>query len=177
MCNLSEKGMMILLNRKINVKDPEEFRKIFVKHGRLVYHILLLVTGNLEDAEDVLQDTFVALFNSNNVFSSYKLIRSWLIVVAKNLAANLNAKKYREKAFIEEGKYNNETLYFADDYTAFDIDLLLDYDEKVITVFRLIDGLSFDCVAKTIGKSSATVKRIYKRAIKKLKDSVFPSSK
>ncbi len=68
------------------------------------------VCKNAQDAEDVVQDTFVQYYTTKKEFESEQHIRAWLMRVAVNKAKNINRTFWRRnKISIEESM---ETLVF-----------------------------------------------------------------
>ena len=68
------------------------------------------VCRNAQDAEDVVQDTFVQYYTSKKEFESEQHIRAWLMRVAVNKAKNINRTFWRRnKISIEDYM---ETLVF-----------------------------------------------------------------
>ena len=71
----------------------DEWKLIYEKYYKALYLYALSLTGNPQDAEDLLQETFVKAFLSYEATGS---IKSWLIVVLKNEFLNLLRKRKRE---------------------------------------------------------------------------------
>lgn len=68
------------------------------------------ICKNAQDAEDVVQDTFVQYYTTKKEFESEQHIRAWLMRVAVNKAKNINRTFWRRnKISIEEYM---ETLVF-----------------------------------------------------------------
>ena len=68
------------------------------------------ICKNAQDAEDVVQDTFVQYYTSKKEFESEQHIRAWLMRVAVNKAKNINRTFWRRnKISIEDYM---ETLVF-----------------------------------------------------------------
>lgn len=68
------------------------------------------VCKNAQDAEDIVQDTFVQYYTTKKEFESEQHIRAWLMRVAVNKAKNINRTFWRRnKISIEEYM---ETLVF-----------------------------------------------------------------
>ena len=70
-----------------------EWKQIYEKHYKPLYLYALSLTGNQQDAEDLLQETFI------KAYLSYKEggnITYWLITVLKNEYLNLQRKRKRE---------------------------------------------------------------------------------
>ena len=54
------------------------------------------VCKNAQDAEDVVQDTFVQYYTTKKEFESEQHIRAWLMRVAVNKAKNVNRTFWRQ---------------------------------------------------------------------------------
>ncbi|MBQ8927799.1 MAG: sigma-70 family RNA polymerase sigma factor [Oscillospiraceae bacterium] len=67
------------------------------RYQDLVYRTALTVTGNVPDAEDVMQEVFFRYFRSHPVFESETHERAWLIRVTVNTGRNLLRSAWRRK--------------------------------------------------------------------------------
>ena len=68
------------------------------------------VCGNAQDAEDVVQETFLQYYTYQKEFDSEQHIRAWLIRVAVNKAKNVNRTFWRRNRLSLEDYM--ETLTF-----------------------------------------------------------------
>lgn len=66
------------LARLASEGDTEAFEEIYRRYRRLVYAVALRMTGNREDAEDLTQDSFVALLRKIGSFRGDATFVSWL---------------------------------------------------------------------------------------------------
>jgi RNA polymerase sigma-70 factor (ECF subfamily) len=64
--------------------DAAAFDEIYNRHRRVVYSIALRMTGNLADAEDLTQDSFVSVLRRIGSFRGDALFSTWLYRVAVN---------------------------------------------------------------------------------------------
>lgn len=71
----------------------DEWKIIYETYAKALYLYALSLTGNKQDAEDLLQETFVKAFLSYEPTGS---IKSWLIVVLRNEFYNMMRKRKRE---------------------------------------------------------------------------------
>ena len=85
----------------------DEWKLIYETYSKALYLYALSLTGNPQDAEDLLQETFVKAFLS---YESTGSIKSWLIIVLRNEFYNLMRKRKREV-------YEDTTSYLADTWT------------------------------------------------------------
>ena len=82
----------------------DEWKLIYETYSKALYLYALSLTGNPQDAEDLLQETFVKAFLS---YESTGSIKSWLIIVLRNEFYNLMRKRKREV-------YEDTTCYLMD---------------------------------------------------------------
>lgn len=71
----------------------DEWKIIYETYAKVLYLYALSLTGNKQDAEDLLQETFVKAFLSYEPTGS---IKSWLIIVLRNEFYNMMRKRKRE---------------------------------------------------------------------------------
>jgi len=85
--------------------DSEAFRLLVERHSRSVYKVAFRITGRSEDAEDVVQDTFLKAFRQLDRFEERASFGTWLHRIAWNCAVDL----LRARPKREQGE-ENETL-------------------------------------------------------------------
>lgn len=68
------------------------------KYRNNLYVMAFSVCKNTQDAEDVVQDTFIQYWSQKKEFESEQHIRAWLIRVAINKAKNKNNTFFRRNA-------------------------------------------------------------------------------
>ena len=68
------------------------------RYGDMVYRISLIYLRNKEDTEDVFQEIFIKLFNSNKTFENTEHLKAWLITVTSNQCKNMLRSPWRKKA-------------------------------------------------------------------------------
>ena len=64
--------------------DTDAFEELVRRHGRRVYRSLLGVLGNVEEAEDALQDAFLKAFQHLPEFAGRARFSTWLVRIAIN---------------------------------------------------------------------------------------------
>ena len=80
-------------NNSLNYKAFEEEAVI---HSNAVYHFALSMTGNPEDANDLVQETYLKAFKYFNNFTKGSNCKAWLFMILKNTFINEYRKKKRE---------------------------------------------------------------------------------
>ncbi len=80
------------------------------KYKNNLYAVAFNICKNPDDAEDAVQDTFVAYFSNRKQFETEEHVKAWLIRVAINKAKNTNNSFWRKnKITLDESM---ETLAF-----------------------------------------------------------------
>ena len=100
----------------------DEWKLIYETYSKALYLYALSLTGNSQDAEDLLQETFVKAFLS---YESTGSIKSWLIIVLRNEFYNLLRKRKREV-------YEDTTTFLMDQISNESniLDLLIQNEER-----------------------------------------------
>lgn len=88
------------------VTENQNFNRIYEKYKNLVLKTAYRYSGNYSSADDIMQETFLALYKDmqkKGKYSEeqYKNIKAWLITTAKHKAINQNKKTEREISIFE----------------------------------------------------------------------------
>ncbi len=148
-------------------QDPrhKDFEQQTLPHMEILYNYALRMTGNTEDAKDLLQETFLKAYRFWEKFEQGTNLRAWLFRIMKNTYINLYRKEAKEPDKVD---YNEIEKYYdiIRDQNSIDNDLqtkifgqLLDDDvstaleslpEEFRTVVILcdIEGLSYEEIAE-----------------------------
>jgi len=72
------------------MKDPNfsKFKKIFDQYQSDIFNFLHYKTGNLQVAEDILQETFIKLWENRDNIKEELSVKSFLYTIANNMALN-----------------------------------------------------------------------------------------
>jgi len=82
------------------------FEQLYRAHGARLKSIAAHITGNRQDAEDAVQETFLKLYRSIGGFEGHSGIGTWLCRIVINVCYDLARKRQRETALPEAA---NET--------------------------------------------------------------------
>jgi RNA polymerase sigma-70 factor, ECF subfamily len=69
--------------------DKDAFRLLVERHSRSIFRVVYRMTGNQQDAEEVLQETFLRAYKSLGRFESRSNFGTWLYRIAVNRALDL----------------------------------------------------------------------------------------
>jgi len=66
--------------------DDQQFAEIVTKHGDFAYNVAYRMMGNVDDAEEVVQDAFVSAYRSRDRFRGDAQVTTWLYRIVVNAA-------------------------------------------------------------------------------------------
>ena len=77
--------------------DSEAFRALVERHSRAVFRLAHRMTGSAQDAEDVVQETFLKAYRQLSRFESRANFSTWLHRIAVNCSIDLiRSRPHRE---------------------------------------------------------------------------------
>ncbi|MGM0598245.1 MAG: RNA polymerase sigma factor [Candidatus Rifleibacteriota bacterium] len=74
----------------------EDFGCLIERYERLIYSFLLTRMKNLQEVEDIAQESFVKAFKHLRSFDCDKKFSSWVVTIARNLMVDQIRKKSRD---------------------------------------------------------------------------------
>jgi len=137
-----------------------------------IYAAAFSICKNAQDAEDVVQETFIQYHMSKNQFESQQHIRAWLIRVAINKAKNVNHTFWRKNKVPWE-EYM-ETLAFETPKSQNLFETVMKLPEKYRTAIHLFyyEDYGVKEIAGILRISESNVKTRLSRGRKLLKESL-----
>lgn len=161
---------------KIAKGDKQAFRALYENTHKSVYGFALSITKNSYDAEDVLQETFVTIYQKALSYQPQKKPMAWVFTIAKNHALT----KIRQQSKLCE--LNTETVFSQVDFKSIEnaearmtlacaLNVLNDRERQIV-LLHAHGGLKNREIAQILGISINTVLSAYNRAIKKLKNAM-----
>jgi RNA polymerase sigma-70 factor, ECF subfamily len=100
---MNEEPNSILL-KALQKGDREAFAKLVEETSARIYHVALQILGNEQDAEDVLQETYLKAMNAINGFEGRSSLSTWLHRIAVNEALMLVRKRKPQTTLVEENE-------------------------------------------------------------------------
>ena len=171
--------------------DFQAFTELIDAHKNKIYALVRKLTGNTEDAEDILQETFLRAIDKIDQFRGDASFGTWLYTIALNLTRAQYAKqKQADLQPIEEYlPAKGQGHHHPDDNNLFDwrdphqilesnqlreiIDRVLDdlpYKYREAFILRYFEEMPIKEVAKVINESEAATKSRILRARLALRD-------
>lgn len=165
------------LLRQIVRGNEAAFRELVQRHSRYLYGIAFSLTQNTADAEDVVQETFVAVLKST--FRGESAVRTWLVQILVRQAAMLRRSKLR-KATLTSSKDAREGFEVAANQSAvagsdarLDLAVMLKAlspEHRQVIVLREVEEMTYDEIATALSVPRGTVESRLHRARMELRE-------
>jgi RNA polymerase sigma-70 factor (ECF subfamily) len=163
---------------KVLSGDRQAFALLVDEYKVPIYNLAYRMSGNIEDAEDLTQETFISAYKYLWRFDLKKKLFTWLYTISLNIIRNY-LKKNKVKNSTNDidlnsatGKENpspEETLIRTDNVHLINSCLLrLKYDERMLLIMRYQQELSFEDIAEITGKKVSSIKMNIYRGSEKL---------
>jgi RNA polymerase sigma-70 factor, ECF subfamily len=92
-----------LLIERVKAGDHEAFDALFQRHFRMVYRQAIRLTGNHEEAEEVVQEVFLTIYEKARTFRGAAAFSTWLYRVTANAAlSKLRRRKKGEELPLDD---------------------------------------------------------------------------
>lgn len=170
------------------LKDPKtrdaSYRELVAHHKeRLYWHIRKIVL-NHDDADDVLQNTFIKVFNNLNGFKGDSRLFSWMYRIATNESITFLNKKARSLNVSSEGLQQKmvekleEDTYFNGDEIQIKLQkaiATLPQKQRLIFNMRYFDELKYEEISEILETSVGGLKASYHHAKKKIENYLINS--
>jgi RNA polymerase sigma-70 factor (ECF subfamily) len=170
--------------------DADAFRVLVERHSRSLFRVAYRLTGNEQDAEDVVQEAFLKAYRRMDQFESRADFGSWLYRIAANCAVDvLRARARRDEQPLLRGTGDEaEALELpasgpGSDWMAHASDLRrrigtamarLSPLERAAFVLRHFEERSTREIGEALGLETSAVKQSVFRAVRKMRAALAP---
>jgi len=143
---------------------------------RLYWHIRKIVYLH-DDADDVLQNTFIKVFKNIHNFKEDSKLYSWMYRIATNEAITfINKKAAKQHVELKELQQNTVRNLNNDiDYTGDEIQLKLQkaivslpHKQQLVFNMKYFDEMKYDAISEVLDTSVGALKASYHHAVKKI---------
>ena len=172
------------LARQFKNGNKTAFAQLVERHQKKIYHLTRRIVINHQDADEVVQETFIKVFKYIDRYSEKYRFNTWLYRIAINTALTLIKKRKHQGRSLDELYENenfepisgNSTQQLAKDNEIYDIVKealeMLSPQLRAVFILRTWDELSYKEIAQTLNISEGTVMSRLNRARNKLKNIV-----
>lgn len=155
------------------------FRELVFLYKERLYWQIRNIVKNHDDADDVLQNTFIKIFNNIHQFKGDSQLFSWMYRIATNEALNfLNQKARKLKLSSEELQEQiienlESDVYFEGDEIQLQLQkaiaTLPDKQQQVFNM-KYFEELKYKEISDILGTSEGALKASYHIAVKKIEE-------
>ena len=168
--------------------DSEAFRVLVERHGRSVFRLAYRMTGNEQDAEDVVQESFLRAYRQLGRFESRANFGTWLYRIVANCSVDLmRARQARHDQTRSESLDEAMTLPAGEEPGPERLARSAEIAARVRTALgglspleraaftlRHYEGRSIDEISRALGLGMSAAKHSVFRAVKKLRIALEP---
>lgn len=168
--------------------DSEAFRGLVDRHSRAVYRLAHRMTGNPQDAEDVVQETFLKAYKQLGRFESRANFSTWLHRIAVNCSIDLiRGRKHQEAGHdasdLEALDGNTERVDPSPERLMLSSEVQekvsramegLTHMERAAFVLRHFEGQSIEDISRALGLKANAAKHSIFRAVRKMRLALEP---
>ena len=177
----SNKELLLLLRKG----DRVAFYNIYERYCKRLYGFVLRYIKQEDDAEEIVQEVFVKLWEARNKIDVYSSFDSFLFTIAYNTTMSLFRKRIKEKKYLDHLKSLQqiesapnviEEIHFNELST--NVQALLEQltpRQKEIFQLSREEGLTHGEIAKKLGISVNTVKKHMTNTLSFLKNNIDSS--
>ena len=167
-------------------RDPENKEKAFTAiikkyQEKLYWHVRRMVVDH-DDANDVLQNVFIRVWNGLDNFREDSQLYTWLYRIATNECLSyLEQQKRKSTASLDETESGLSNKVIADKY--FDPNKLewklqlaiqqLPEKQRVVFTLRYYDEMPYEEMSRVLDTSEGALKASYHHAVKKIEDYIL----
>ena len=176
--------MQDLSNDEILIKsfiqgDESAFNKLAAKYQEKIYWHARRMTGNHLDADEILQEVLIVLYNKLKTFEFKSSVYTWIYTITNTRSINF-LKKNKIRNFLTLSEVRN----YEDDSKNIiaDIELKqkleriekaiqrLPVKQREVFIMRSYDELTYEEISQITGKTTGALKANYFHALNKLKE-------
>ena len=155
------------------------FQKLLQYYQRPLYNHIRNIVLNHDDADDVLQNTFVKVFQYLKSFKGDSKLFSWMYRIATNEAITFINQKAKRNGTTSEAMQSKivDNLKADDYFDGNEIQLklqkaitLLPQKQQLVFKMRYYEEIKYEEMSEILGTSVGALKASYHHAVKKIED-------
>jgi RNA polymerase sigma-70 factor (ECF subfamily) len=155
----------------------EAFQKLLNTYQRPLYHHIRNIVLNHDDTDDVLQNTFIKIFQNLKNFKGESKLFSWMYRIATNESLTFIKQKAR-KLKVSTEELNTKSIdnlvsdvYFEGDEIQLKLQkaiALLPTKQQLVFKMKYFEELKYEEIAAILDTSVGALKASYHHAVKKI---------
>ena len=170
------------LSGRFRAGDERALRELFDRHGAAVLHLATTMLGNVADAEDVVQATFVAAWQGHGTYEPVRgSLLSWLLGIGRRKALDAMRVRARQDRAVETARRVVAGSQAAGLAAEQPVDRLIDRivvadelaalpaEQRRVLRLAFYDDLTHEKIAAITGLPLGTVKSHLRRGVARLR--------
>lgn len=155
----------------------EAFQKLLYDYQKPLYNHIRNIVLNHNDSDDVLQNTFVKVFQHLKNFKGESKLFSWIYRIATNEALTFLNQKAKKSGITSETLQNKvidnlqSDSYFDGDELQIKLQraiILLPEKQQLVFRMKYFEELKYEEISEILGTSVGALKASYHHAVKKI---------
>lgn len=178
----TEKNIHADLIDRCRQGDREAHFRLYSLYQRAMLNTAFRIVGNAAEAEDVLQEAFLAAFRSLDCYRADAPFGAWLKRIVINKAITL-LKKHRWERMPPDGPHDVADEAAEPDEAVFTVEQVkqaiqaLPHGYRAVLSLYLLEGYDHAEIASILGISESTSKSQYNRSKKRLREIILENRK
>jgi RNA polymerase sigma factor (sigma-70 family) len=164
---------IIQLTRQPQTRE-EGFRQLVLAYQQRLYHIIRRQLSSHEDADDVLQNTFLKVFRHLDGFEGRSELFTWMYRIAQNEVFTFTRQNAKMKVVtLENHEERKEDPHLDTEDVLRSLEMAVNaLPERQQMVFRMryYDEMSYKQMAEILNLTEGSLKASFHHAIKKIEE-------
>ena len=170
----------VFIDRLLHPKTQHEaFRELLQLYQKPLYNHIRNIVLNHDDADDVLQNTFIKVFQNIKNFKGESKLFSWMYRIATNEALSFLQQKVKKQGVSSEevqknalNKLESDVFFDGDEIQLKLQKAIATLPEKQQLVFKMkyFEELKYEEISEIVDTSVGALKASYHLAVKKIEE-------
>lgn len=180
--NLGKDNITYELLTRLKNGDMLAFDRVYELYSHKLFSFVFKILKNEAEADDIVQEVFVKIWESRHNLEDYKLLNSYIFTIAYNNSIDLIRKRISNTKYLEHLKNSaiinvTPTIISQIEFNELNIKvekLIANLPERQKQVYLLHreEGLTYPEIAKQLGISKNTVENHMVKALKYLRQNM-----
>jgi RNA polymerase sigma factor (sigma-70 family) len=163
----------------IRERNQKAFAYLYDNYSKALFGVINNIVNNLEESEDVLQNTFLKIWNNFDSYDASKgRLYTWMLNIGRNMAIDSTRSKHEKiKSKIQETTdfvYHKNNLFVEDkSHESIGLKRIVDSlkdDQREIIELAYYQGYTQDEISKKLNLPLGTVKTKVRQALLVLRE-------
>lgn len=167
---MTDESILALVNHPRT--QEEGFKQLVIKYQQRLYGLVRRKVTSHEDADDILQNTFIKIFRHIKGYEGRSELFTWMYRIASNELIN-HQKKYAKMKVVDLENHDNKPAeaYLNTDNLAASLEsVVTGLPERQQMVFRMryFDELPYQQIAEMLQLTEGALKASFHHAVRKI---------